>query len=103
MNDAANGKLVPTNKPDSSGSGSGVSGSASGDKIDDDEDTTTGNQIPIFWTSDPTKENPENNYNVNVLTAPNDVEPREIAGGGASYTHKSIFLLITSLLVLLLE
>ena len=102
MNDAANGKLVPTNKPDYSGSGSG-SGSASGDIIDDDENTTTDNQIPKFWTSDPTKENPENNHNVNVLTDLNDVEPREIAGGGASHTHKSIFLLITSLLVLLLE
>lgn len=100
MNDATNGKHIPTDNPDES-SGCDFSSSGSGENgSGENEDCVT--TTTTSTTSDPTKENPETAI-VDVIAPSNEAdEPKEVARGGASYTHKSIFLLITSLLVLLL-
>lgn len=96
MNDAIKGKPVSDDPRDD---GSVSSGSASGSTTVEYDDATTSTEIPTTLIAN--EEEPENNVNnVNVITI--DVKQIESARGGASYVHASIFLLITSLLVLLL-
>lgn len=82
-------------------SGSGESGSASGEyPIDDEEDATSINIItdPVLLNQ-PTDENSVDISEV-IVIKPSDPETREI--GGASYLHACVLLLIASTLVQLM-
>ena len=95
MDDAIKGKPVSGDPRDD---GSVSSGSASGSTTVEYDDPTTSNEVPTNLITN--EEEPENNVNnVNVIT--NVVQAIEVAREGASCVHASIFLLITSLLVLL--
>ncbi|CAB3988903.1 ---NA--- [Paramuricea clavata] len=86
-------------------SGSGGSGSASGEYPsvgEEEEDATSINKItdPVLLNQ-PTDENSVDISEV-IVIKPSDPETREIGGGGASYLHACVLLLIASLLVQLM-
>lgn len=103
MKAAVEGTTDDQNDRDQIYSGSGESGSASGEyPIDDEEDATSINIItdPVLLNQ-PTDENSVDISEV-IVIKPSDPETREIGGGGASYLHACVLLLIASTLVQLM-
>jgi hypothetical protein len=105
MKEAAKGTSVSTFPVGDINSGSGESGSASGDFVDADEDeydptsNIIPNNLPVL-ENEHTDENIVNNEV--IVVTPSDINPMESGRGGASYTHTCLLLLIISLLIQLM-
>ena len=103
MKEAIQGTSVYTDIPEVGVlySGSGASGSGSGNYVDGDkvdEDGPTSNNIPSVLVTESTDDNSVNIPEVIVINN-SDLNPKKIGRGGAGYAHTCLLLLIPLLLI----